>query len=489
MRSARSQRRMNRGRRIGGRSGVPRTRRVSTRSALIGFILCGSSMLTTQQADAASLQQVTDWDRAGLPSDISMYAYVPDNAGESPPLLVLVHYCGGTAPAVFGQAQGGGLVRAADQYGFIVIAPSSGRCWDVVSNATRTRDGSGDSHAIRRMVAHAIAAYGANAERVYATGDSSGGMMTELLLALYPDVFKAGSAMAGMPAACRGADESGNGGGYSGACAGGNVSQTAQEWGNLVRALYPGYTGARPRVQLFHGDNDAIINYSNHTEALKEWRDVLRLELAPTSTESGLQLGTHTATRQTWVGECGRPVLDAFTSLGGDHGPSDALFLAEHLVPFLGLNDTGLVDPVVAACNDLMGGAAGDAGQGSSVDAGSAAAPDGAGVAGRAPGPRASGAMPNTDNVSSPPVGGAGDGLPVAGGAMGANPGSAPGALATGGPSTVSSDNSSRGCSLASQHRGVGSGRLLAWLPLLALASYRCARRAAVIARRAAVKR
>jgi len=191
-------------------------------------------------ARGASLQPVSGWAISGLPSDVSMYIYVPDDVAANPPILTLIHYCGGTASAVFGQAQGGGIVRAADQYGFIMVVPSSGRCWDVVSNKTRTRDGLGDSHAIRQMVKFAIDMRGGNAQRVYATGDSSGGMMTELLLALYPDVFKAGSAFAGMPAGCRASNESGSSGGYSGACAGGSLTHTAAEWGDIARMSNPG---------------------------------------------------------------------------------------------------------------------------------------------------------------------------------------------------------------------------------------------------------
>jgi poly(hydroxyalkanoate) depolymerase family esterase len=157
-------------------------------------------------AEAATLQQVNGWGISGLPSDVTMHVYVPDNVAAKPPVLAVIHYCGGTAAAVLGQAQG--IARAADQYGFIMVLPSSGRCWDVVSNKTRTRDGLGDSHAIRQMVKYAIDTHSGNAERVYATGDSSGGMMTELLLALYPDVFKGGSAFAGMPAWRRGTNES-----------------------------------------------------------------------------------------------------------------------------------------------------------------------------------------------------------------------------------------------------------------------------------------
>src|ERR1700753_725930 len=102
-------------------------------------------------------------------------------------------------------------------------------------------------------------------------------MMTELLLAVYPDVFKAGSAFAGMPAGCRGSNETGSAGGYSNACASGLVTHSPEEWGDLVRHFDPGFSGFRPRVQLFHGDADATINYRNFTEAIKEWSNVLGL--------------------------------------------------------------------------------------------------------------------------------------------------------------------------------------------------------------------
>src|SRR5579864_6968895 len=167
-------------------------------------------VLAAPSAQAASLQPVSGWTGgATLPSDVSMYVYVPSAVATNPPILTLVHYCGGSAQAVFGQAQGGGIVSAADKYGFIMVVPSNanssganGRCWDISSMATQTRDGGGDSHAIIQMVRFAIAQYHANANRVYSTGDSSGAMMTQLLLAPYPDVYKAGSSFAGVPAGC-----------------------------------------------------------------------------------------------------------------------------------------------------------------------------------------------------------------------------------------------------------------------------------------------
>jgi poly(hydroxyalkanoate) depolymerase family esterase len=350
---------------------------------LLAGALAAFGGLGLPAAYGASLQQVSNWGVSGLPSDVTMFIYVPDRVAANPPVLALIHYCGGTASAVFGQAQGGGIVSAADQYGFIIVAPSSGRCWDVQSNKTWTRDGGGDSHAIRQMVRYAIDNRSGNPDRVYATGDSSGGMMTELLLALYPDVFKGGAAFAGMPAACRGTSESGSGGGYSGACAGGSVTHTAQQWGDIARMLAPGYVGHRPRVQLFHGDADTTIRYANHTEAIKEWTNVLGLSTAPTTTDTGVALGSHQATRQRWQNACGQVVLDAFTSIGGDHGPSDALFKAQYVIPFLGLDKTGAVDPEVQQCGaGGAGGGAGGAGGGAGGQGGSAGTGTG-GAAGR----------------------------------------------------------------------------------------------------------
>jgi acetylxylan esterase len=414
-------------------------------------------------ADAASLVQVNGWQSGTVPGDVTMHAYVPDDVVDNPPLLVLIHYCGGTAGAVFGQAQGGGVVAAADEHGFIIVAPSSGRCWDIVSNTTRTRDGGGDSHAIRQMVTHAISTYGANPDRVYATGDSSGGMMTELLLGLYPDVFKAGSAMAGMPAGCRGPNESGDGGGYSGACAGGNVDLTREEWGTVVDSLSPDYTGLRPRVQIFHGDDDDIISFKNHTEAVEQWGYVLDLPETPTD-ESNVTLGNHQATRHTWEADCGFPLLDAFTSLGGDHGPSDALFLADYVIPFLGLDQAGPVDPYVEACatpdGEGTGGAAGVGGTGSGGGAGtggatgSGGAPSSAGGAAGIGGTQSGGASGAGGGPASGVGGGAGGG--------GVTPGTG-GAVSDG--SSGESDSSSSSSEAGGCHMGRASNRAL--FPLL----------------------
>src|SRR5665213_2468351 len=303
----------------------------------------------------------------------------PDNVASNPPVLTLIHSCDSNASVVLGQASG--LKSAADTYGFIIVVPQSNptslRCWTTDSTQVWTRDKGGDSNAIKQMVVYALSKYQANADRVYVTGCSSGAMMTELLLALYPDIFKAGSSFAGMPAGCHGPnDNSSNATGYNGTCAGGSVNYTPQQWGDLVRAMDPGYAGHRPRLQLFHGSADAIISYSNMAESESQYINLLNLSTNPTKTNTGLTLGTHQATEQQWNSACGYLVLDGFESIGGDHGPSDALFDATYVVPFLGLDQTGAVDPEIAKC-----GASGAGGAGGGTGSGGAA-----GTAGQAGG-------------------------------------------------------------------------------------------------------
>ena len=279
-------------------------------------------------AKAASLQLVPNWGASGVPTNLSMYIYVPDNVATNPPILVLLHYWGGGAAGVFAEAQAGGIVAAADQYGFIMVVPQNPDCWDVNSTATLTHDGGGHTQGIAQMVKYAINTYHANSNRVYVTGTSCGGMMTEALLAVYPDVFKAGAAFAGQVV----------GGAWT------PITHTAQEWGNIVRACYPGYTGPRPRVQLWHGTADGIINFSNQVEAIMQWGNVLGLSTNPTSTTTVIIPNiTNQWTHQVWKDTNGATLLDAWSEINGPHG-TDANLSARYVIPFLGLDKVGLVD-------------------------------------------------------------------------------------------------------------------------------------------------
>lgn len=345
------------------------------RAHCIGVLVFAFGGLVALPARGASLTQVNNWGASGVPTYIAMFIYVPNNVASNPPILVVSHYCGGDAAGVFGEAQGGGIVAASDKYGFIMIFPqnhlpgTTRNCWDVGSTASLTHDGGGDTQAIAEMVKYTITTYKANPNRVYATGTSSGAMMTEALLAVYPDIFKAGAEFSGVPAGCWAYSYSASNQ-WSGPCAGGTVSNTGAQWGTIVHNMYPSYTGHHPRVQLWHGEADPTISYNNQTEAVKEWTNVLGLNTNPTTTAT-VSFNSHSWTHQSWANSC-YTVLDEWSEANGPHG-TDANLNATYVIPFLGLDQAGATDPEIAKC----GGAGGASGTGGASSAGGTTAAGG----------------------------------------------------------------------------------------------------------------
>lgn len=124
-----------------------------------------------------SLQQVNN---SGIfnPTDVGFFVYVPVHLAERPGVITAIHYCTGSAQAYY---EGSPYAQLAEQYGFIVVYPSSpydGTCWDVSSPMALTHNGGGDSNSIANMVTWIIEKYHADPSMVFVTGSSSGAMMT-----------------------------------------------------------------------------------------------------------------------------------------------------------------------------------------------------------------------------------------------------------------------------------------------------------------------
>jgi poly(hydroxyalkanoate) depolymerase family esterase len=340
-------------------------RNIALRIVSLAAIGCGVSSPPSTAEAAALSGPVSGWS-TGVPSYISMYEYIPAKLAAAPPIVVAAHYCGGSASAFFGAASS--IVAAADKYGFIMVFPqttnpaTSAKCWDVGSKASLTHDGGGDTQAIAQMVKYEIDKRHADASRVYVMGASSGAMLTEAMLAVYPDVFKAGAEFSGVPAGCW-SDGWSAASNWGGTCASGQASKTPQQWGDLVRGMYPGYAGFRPRVQLWHGTADSTINYNNQTEAIKEWTNVLGLPMSPTSTDSTSVSGFKI---EKWQNACSFTVLEAHTQSNGGHTtPIDA----NAVISFFGLDKPG-AEPQVAACGNSGSAGAPAGGSGGAMAAG-----------------------------------------------------------------------------------------------------------------------
>ncbi len=287
-----------------------------------------------QPAYAASLTEVTSF--GDNPGRMRMHVYVPDARPARPATVVAMHGCGGSGPGFYSGSEFAGL---ADRYGFIVIYPSAtqqagfGNCFDTWSDAAKRRGGGSDPVSLISMVRYVQQQYGADPDRVYATGSSSGGMMTNHMLALYPDVFKAGAAFMGVPFNCfAGAADYPPG---SSQCTGGNMNRTPQQWGDAVRQAYPGYTGPRPRVQLWHGTNDTLVPYSLLQETIEQWTNVFGLSQTPTSTDTP-QSGWN---RRRYADGTGTVQVEAYSIQGAGHSLPSA-GMAAAAVAFFGLTTT-----------------------------------------------------------------------------------------------------------------------------------------------------
>jgi poly(hydroxyalkanoate) depolymerase family esterase len=300
------------------------------------------SCLAASNARAGTETTLTNF--GSNPKNLPMYLYTPTNVSAKMPILVHLHACHATNGGQSMCSSGNAFAQQADKYGFLMICPSAvstDQCWDVHSTADLTHGGTGsDVEGIMSAVSYVIANKNGDGNRVYAAGYSSGGMMTNVLLGAYPDVFKAGAAFAGVPFGCF-AQGSVDNLGWSSTCANGQVKLTAAQWGDLVRAAYPGFTGTRPRIQLWHGSVDTTVNPANFTNEIAQWTNVLGVSGTPTTTENDTPQATWIRTR--YMDSAGVIQVEAIQETGKGHGDLVVDPMAPDAIHFLGLDGSNPV--------------------------------------------------------------------------------------------------------------------------------------------------
>jgi acetylxylan esterase len=177
----------------------------------------------------------------------------------------------------------------ADQKGFILIypqTPNNDRCWDIGTSKSLMHEGGGDTQGLAAMVKYALQKYNGDSAKVFVTGSSSGGFMTNLMCAVYPELFNAGASFSGVAAGCFAGDRGFSPMRSNGSCAGGRIRKSPEQWGKAVRAMYPGYNSRRPRMAIWHGTSDTLVTYANLGEALKEWSNVLGVTFTKNETNN-----------------------------------------------------------------------------------------------------------------------------------------------------------------------------------------------------------
>lgn len=244
------------------------------------------------------------------PGELRMLTYVPEIVAPSPALVVLLHGCTQTAASF---DKGTGWSTLADRFGFALLLPQQHwtnnplRCFNWFRGDDMGRD-AGEPLSIKQMVEWMIAEYGVDRRRVYVTGLSSGGAMTSVMLATYPDLFAGGAVLAGVPyRAANGLQDA-----FETIFQG--RSRSGREWGDLVRAAST-HQGPWPKLSVWHGDADSSVKPMNADEVIKQWIDVHGLQQSP-SIEKTVNGHRH----RVWQEPGGAHVIESYTIAGMSHG-------------------------------------------------------------------------------------------------------------------------------------------------------------------------
>jgi poly(hydroxyalkanoate) depolymerase family esterase len=214
------------------------------------------------------------------PGHLQLRVYLPPvPVRKGAPLIALLHGCGQDAASFATET---GWTALADRLGLPLVLPEQqelnnrARCfqWFLPSDIER---GHGEVGSIATMISFAAARFDSDPRRIFVAGLSAGGAMAAAVLAAYPDLLAAGAVCAGLPvgSACSAIQALAR-------MAYGAPECDSAEWIARVRRIAPsGYSGAWPRLSIWHGEADEIVVADNGRKLAAQWRALHGLQEAP----------------------------------------------------------------------------------------------------------------------------------------------------------------------------------------------------------------
>jgi poly(hydroxyalkanoate) depolymerase family esterase len=325
-------------------------------------VVAGLALMPVVLAASAQAGPVPLTDFGSNPGKLNAYVYKPDTLHASAPLVVVLHGCQQNAQDY---ATDSGWIKMADDLGLVLVLPeqtqanNQNKCFNWFLPADIQRD-KGEALSIKQMVDKVKSDQSVDPKRIYVTGLSAGGAMTGVMLATYPDVFAGGGIVAGIPYGCAGdmlgavqcmntAQASGlptiglpinlpggpPAGGLgmniplpSGMCtffpllcppSGNrgptpNGGRTPEQWGDLVRAADPDFSGPYPKVSIWHGSADTTVNPANETKEVEQWTNVLKAGKTPSSQDT-----VDGFPHATYSNSDGKAVVESYLITGMSH--------------------------------------------------------------------------------------------------------------------------------------------------------------------------
>lgn len=257
---------------------MSKRRFVGAVGAVLALLGCGGispSEETPSLGEVTSaLTQVTGF--GTNPGNLKMWKHVPASMPANAPLVVAMHGCTQTASA-YTQT---GWNALAEHLKFYVVYPEQSssnnqtNCFNWFEPGDTAR-GQGEALSIKQMVDKMKADHSIDSSRVFVTGLSAGAAMTQVMAAVYPDVFAGGAVMAGIPYKCATSMTSG----FS--CMSPGSDKTPAQWASLVRGAYSGYSGPYPKMSFWHGTSDYTVKNSNQNEGMEQWTAVHGIDQTP----------------------------------------------------------------------------------------------------------------------------------------------------------------------------------------------------------------
>lgn len=264
---------------------------------------------TPKRAARPVLREILDF--GTNPGRLRMLEYVPKTHTSPKTLVVVIHGCLQTATEYH---NGSGWARLAREKGIVLVYPEQTRqnnpnlCFNWFRPSAVARD-RGEVGSIRQMIDNAVRRHKVPKDRVFIHGLSAGAAIASALLVAYPDLFRAGQLVAGMP--------------YGGARDGmtalrvmkSGVEKSPRELGDLVRLARDGDLAKHPAISIWQGQADRVVNPANGIASLRQWLDVLGL-----AEDDGRIRESRHAKTTTWMDSKGYTVLDYHAVDGFDHG-------------------------------------------------------------------------------------------------------------------------------------------------------------------------
>ena len=230
---------------------------------LLLLALTGISFSTNAQ----SLQRVKKF--GSDPGNLKMYLYTPpgSDAATKMPLVVVLHGCLQSANIVAKQT---GWNKLADKYGFRVLYPQQRLvnnpmgCY-CIYNKDDIEKGKGEDYSIKQMIDETERTYQTDSTKIFVTGLSAGALMAVSMMADYPETFNAGAVFAG--AAYKSVTNI-----WTGLLTSyGWLARSPAKWAKLVHDQNPDYTGTYPRMIIYQGKMDVVVNKNNGKQLVKQW--------------------------------------------------------------------------------------------------------------------------------------------------------------------------------------------------------------------------